>query len=501
MTPHLRDAMNEQRRPVLTAHPLQRIGALALAQLAGVRTLDDMTPERFEDAVGKMAGDAAQAGWVASTKDVGGFWLKASGSFFPNSKMNHPSRARKSKAQITDEVLAWRRIPEGEAWPDVPCALCGRQACGFYGKMDVMLAASVAYRNTTPPGHHGLAMCFSCLCCFYALPYGSVLTGGPSVAVHSWDDAFLRHVTQDQVDATRRRLTVEVAPLGPSGRELVALQALRGYDHELRAGVELMVFSNNNQDQSLAASRLDEPLAEWLRSTMTRSALRSGFHALLRAHRSGDRSGSRRLARNAFHNPRAILTTAVDHVRANRMFPLPPACTPLITLCRSYATKVIGLNQSDVSEVENVAAKVARILSQTPEPGPLQTFRVRHRKVADLRNWFKVRSAEWTLGRHASSDNGNAHPTGPLITTRQWRLLFDPAEEEAWAYRELLLIAVLEHLDKLQWRPTTDAAASADDGDRGEQADDQGMADEELGDWIADTDRHHTDKDENEGDR
>lgn len=468
----------EQRRLVLTSHPLQRVGAFALAHIAGVRDVEDITVDGFDRAVERMTSDAVAAAQKASTKDDGAFWLKASGSFFPNSKMNHPSRAKKPRTQIVAEVLAWRRIPEAASWPMTPCTLCGRRACGFYGKTDVMLGASVSYRNTTPRGHDGLALCFACLSCFYALPYGSVLTGGPSIAVHSWDDAFLRTVTGRQTQTTSQRLTLDAEPLGTAGRELVALQALRQYPRRLRAGIELMVFSNNNQDQSLLVRKLDEPLAEWLRTTMTNAALRRGFGALLRAHRSRTNTGSRRLAWNAFNAPRAILSTAVGFLRAQagHGIPLPDSSAALVPLCFSYVIKVMGLNQADVTEVRALAGRVAAIVASTPEPGPLSTFRARHRKTGDLRAWFRTRSMEWTLGRYAPADDGDAPVGSPLVTTRQWRLLFDPAEEEAWAYRELLLIAVLEQLHEIGWRPERDETATEDDEPDTEPQD----SDEEL---------------------
>lgn len=461
------DVQAEQRRVVLTSHPLQRVGAFALAHLAGARLPDEISSEGFDHAVERMTEDAVSAGLKASTKDSGAFWLKASGSFFPNSKMNHPTRTKKPPAQITAEVRAWRRMPDAESWPEASCALCGRRACGFYGKVDVMLGASVSYRNTTPRGHEGLALCFACLCCFYALPYGSVLTGGPSIAVHSWDDAFLVRTTRSQARRTSLRLAVDPVPLGPSGQELVALQALRQYDRPLRAGIELMVFNNNNQDQSLRRHPLDEPLAEWLRTTMTNATLWRGFVALLRAHRTKDRSGSRRLAWNAVHAPSAILSTSVSYLRARsgRAAPLSETSAALIPLCFSYVIKVMGLKQADVAEVRSLAGKIATVIARTPEQGPLSTFRARHRRTADLRAWFRTRSMEWTLGRYADPSNGGAPPTEPFVTTRQWRLLFDPAEEEAWAYRELLLIAVLEGLHDLGWRPAPGETAVEDDPD------------------------------------
>lgn len=227
----------EQVRIVLTAHPLQRVGAFALAadhpsigSVADVPAPEDLGPDAFGHAVTTMARHAADAAEAGRTgRDS--FWLKASGAFFPNSKMNHrPTLGKRTRAENDQRVHEWRTMPEPARWPGVPCALCGRSAVGFYGKVDVPLADAAGYCNTTARGHLGLALCWPCVCCFHALPYGTRLTGGPSAAVHSWDDAFLRSATVRQVGRTRRQIAAEAGP-EPSGRhdhERTALLSIRG---------------------------------------------------------------------------------------------------------------------------------------------------------------------------------------------------------------------------------------------------------------------------------
>src|SRR5690606_29921542 len=167
-------------------------------------------------------------------------------------------------------------------------------AVGFYGKSDVPLAESDVYRNTTPRGHEGTALCWPCLNCFYALPYGCRLTGGPSIAVHSWDDRFLARTTDRQVDENRRIFELGRDTLGPvPAREVVALNALRHYESRVTAGVDLMVFSNENRGPSLEIYTVAQPLAEWLR----RRAVGEAYGALLRAHRPDKASGRIGLAR------------------------------------------------------------------------------------------------------------------------------------------------------------------------------------------------------------
>lgn len=136
----------------LTPHPLQRVGAYALAVLAGVPDPHRLSDDGFNDASKRMADDAVRAALGGDTKVPAGFWLKCSLSFFPNSPMNHPSNGKKSDGAIKDAVERWRAKPEEQSWPGVPCVLCGRDAVRFFGKLDVPLAESDAYRNNTPRG-------------------------------------------------------------------------------------------------------------------------------------------------------------------------------------------------------------------------------------------------------------------------------------------------------------------------------------------------------------
>lgn len=43
--------MDAQRTVVLTPHPLQRVGAFALAELGGVEHPDQLRPEEFDQAI------------------------------------------------------------------------------------------------------------------------------------------------------------------------------------------------------------------------------------------------------------------------------------------------------------------------------------------------------------------------------------------------------------------------------------------------------------------
>lgn len=439
---------------VLTAHPLQRIGAFALAAVVAEEPLATVHPtalaeDGFTRAVEVMARDACRAA-EEGRRGQDSFWLKASGAFFPNSKMNHrPTLGKRTRAENDGRIREWRTMPAPSGWPGVPCALCGRDAVGFYGKVDVPLVDAAGYCNSTPRGHGGLALCWPCVCCFHALPYGTRLTGGPSTAVHSWDDAFLRTATVERVGTTRREITAERKP-EPSGRyqhERTALLAIRRYELPLRAGVELMVFSNDNRGASLGLYGMEEPLAEWLRSTLREPALRDGWRSLIAAYTVPPVAGNRRLARDAFHRPWRIFLTAADRITHGRgLRAVVRFNRPLAALSYSFLREVMDVNQTDVDEVERLARQVAAEIAGDDSAGALMKFRVACRNVVALQKWLERQAVGRALRRSKTAQDG------PLLTTVQFRLLFDP-DGQGWLYRRLLLIAVLAALHEVGWEP------------------------------------------------
>jgi hypothetical protein len=569
-------AVEEQSAVRLTPHPLQRVGAHALAAIAAGKgsrpiPLDQLTPDLFDEAVARMTKDAIRA--AKAGKDD--FWRKSTYALFPNSKINHPSAGKRSVLENEKLIRAWRTMPEPASWPGVPCSLCGADAVGFYGKVDVPLVESELYRNTTPAGHEGLALCWPCVCCFHALPYGCRLTGGPSAAVHSWDDEFLPRATGWRFQRTIKEIELgrpNKAP-GRYENELVALVGLRRYELPMRAGVELLVFNNDNRGASIAAYSLEQPLAEWLRSTVRRPELRSGWRELLRAYAFPPVTGVRRLASDAFHRPSRIFTTMVDRLTgtprqrqpetgvstagraaaggddvgvpvANRADGGPGGSAPevgrsnvaidtgmpggavagrggepdpaeqsrpltrfhpdLKALCFSYATEVMHVLQKDVDALVALARNIAKEIADENSAGALRGFRAELHRPRRLQNWLERRAvqrllksldpeagtdartdagggtdgstgrdAERDAERDASADGdgdgsaGSGSP-GPLYTQAQFRLLFDP-DERGWLNRSLLLVAVIEELHRLGWRPEdgaelAEAVAAESDG-------------------------------------
>ncbi len=477
----------------LTAHPLQRVGAYALACLAeagrseaervdgggGYGGLPDpgaLDAAGFAAAVAAMTADAVRAATGRDTKAPAGFFLKSSLSLFPNSPMFHPSNAKRSDAEIAERVRSWRSAPPpGEPGVGtVHCVLCGEPAVGFFGKMDVPLAESDAYRNTTPRGHEGMALCWACVCCFHALPYGSRMTGGPCLALHSWDEAFLAATVAAQVEVARRVVEVGADAQGSlASREVLALLALRRHGHRLTAGVELLVFSNNNRGPTLEVYALDQALAEWLRRTARLTSLRRGFRALLRAHRSVRNPGYVELARNVFRAPARVPAACAAYLAATLGRPhrdrpdrdrggddvlgddVPGELAALAALCFDFADKVMLMDVSDLEEIRATGRRIATLFDETTTAGKLREFYTRFKASKSLRSWLQRESVDWVLDPRDGRD-------GPLVSTRGFGLLFDPDfDNQGWFHQQMLLVAVVEALAAQGWRPR----AADDDAD------------------------------------
>ncbi|MGH3910795.1 MAG: hypothetical protein ACRDRM_08170, partial [Pseudonocardiaceae bacterium] len=111
------DVMDAQRTLVLTAHPLQRVGAFALAELVDIEHPDQLGPEKFDEATGVMTRHLLGTADVDGAKDPGGFWLGVSYLFWPNSPMNPTNRKKQSPQERRDRITQWRELPDQDQWP------------------------------------------------------------------------------------------------------------------------------------------------------------------------------------------------------------------------------------------------------------------------------------------------------------------------------------------------------------------------------------------------
>lgn len=437
---------------LLTPSPLQRIGAFALAALAKVAGPEQITPKDLVAVADRMTGDLLRTSDLAKASEPGGFWLSASYLLWPNSKINPTSRGKQSPEERRLQIRAWRS-PEAASRPlGVPCAYCGRPACDWYGKVDIPLGASVAYRNTTAPGQQGTPLCYPCVTCLWAFPYGARLSGGRAAAIHSWDDAFLARATGMAVANTRRDAMAAPAPKGtkpgPYARELAVMEAARGYGRRLTAPVELLVLSNSNKEQLLATQEMSEPIAVWLRSTVTNSDRARGYSALLGTQATKQVPGEAYLAKRLFARPGHVLVVAVAALLARAgaaQGAIPSEATALGPILNSYCEEVLAMDEKDVERIRELAARVAALLGQDSRPGPFRDFIRANSRGGNLHGWFRSKAVEWLLFPRPKGTEA------VLLPVRDYRLLFE--EERSWAWRRLLTFAVVEALAEAGWQP------------------------------------------------
>lgn len=435
---------------VLSASPLQRIGAFALAALAEVAHPGQLTGETLATATERMTSHLLATAKVAKAADPGGFWLGASYFLWPNSGLNPTARGKQSAAERRQLIGEWRALRDASGGPGVPCAYCGRAACDWFGKVDIPLGASVAHRNTTAPGHAGTPLCFPCVASLWAFPYGTSLSGGRAAAIHSWDDGFLGATTRTAVARTLASAAAghaKAARPGPYARELWAWSAVRAYSQRMTAGVELIVLSNSNQEQLLATQELSQPLAEWLRSTNQHRDRHVGYQGFVATQATKNVPGEAFLARRAFTRPAQVLHTAIDHLLAqvSASALIPAGSAALAPLVYSYCCEVLTMDDKDVERIRELAQRLARLLGQDNRPGPFRDFIRANAKGGNLHGWFRSKGVDWLL---------LPRPEGTpaaLLPVRDYRLLFE--DERSWSWRRLLVFAVLEELGEVGWQP------------------------------------------------
>ncbi|MER6503948.1 hypothetical protein ABT218_32565 [Streptomyces sp. NPDC001455] len=443
------DAFEQQDRVLLTASPLQRVGAFALAALVRVPHPEQLTAEQFAAAVAVMTRHLLVTADVAKAADPGGFWLGASYLLWPNSKMNPTARGKQSPDERRELIMQWRAMPDPASWPGVPCVYCDRPACKWFGKVDIPLGASSEHRNTTAPGHEGTALCYPCVASLWAFPYGAALSGGRAAVIHSWDDSFLAPVTQVAVQRTLAAAQVPPVKSKPVSyaRELAVLGAVRAYGQRVCSGVELFVLSNSNKEQFLQCQEMGQPVAEWLRSTVSRTDRRAGYRILAAAQGTRTVPGEAFLAKRAFGDPAAILHRVIayllDQVSARGAVPV--EVTVLVPLVYSYCIEVLNMDEKDIARIRDLARRLAALLGQDSRPGPFGGFMRASAKGGDLYGWFRSRSVDWLL---------KSRPAGMprvLLPVQDYRLLFD--DDSAWSHRRLLVFAVMEALVEAGWEP------------------------------------------------
>ncbi|QEV16557.1 hypothetical protein [Streptomyces alboniger] len=420
----------------LTAHPLQRSGAYAIATLARAAHPETVTGDQFHQVVQRMIDDLIAASTVV--KGSAGWYLKGvSYTLWPNCALHYKSKC------TAEGITAWRTAPPVEEWPGAPCSLCGRPACAWYGNVDIPLGASVEHRNTTAPDHQGNPLCFPCVSSFHSLPYAFTAGGGLLQGVHSWDERFMARATRSAVPVNCRSMAVRGDLKRGGGAfavELTALRTLRWWDRRITAGVQCIQFSNSTRDMKFQVEDMNQALAEWLRTTASDSQRRTGFRYLAESQATAKVPGLRMLAWRAFNRPEQIPYRATAWLRdqITDTGGIPASVPHLTPLIRSYLTEVLHVLEKEVGHVTTIARRIADVVA-TDDDKRLKKFVVATRRPNDLKSWLRSEIADWVKKRPADAANS------PFISVPQWRTLFDSGNS-SWSARELLFVAVFEEL-------------------------------------------------------
>jgi CRISPR-associated protein Cst1 len=254
---------------LLTAHPLQRCGARAIAVLAGRSAPAGVTVADQDAVVDRLTGDITRASVAA--KDSGAYdWWKVLFALYPNSPPVHPTRSR-DLALIRPKVAD--QFVDGSLDAAVrPCVFCGRVARVVWGKDRLPMFDSAKAVNTLPPRSLGWPVCRGCRIAMWALPYGAWLTAGSATVLSCASDEVEGDFVARNVTRARQILQLGFTSLPADAcAELVTLHALREHAGRVPVGSTLWAFKNDNQDP-------------WLRVTAARRGGAGRGPAARRSH-------------------------------------------------------------------------------------------------------------------------------------------------------------------------------------------------------------------------
>lgn len=380
-----------QQLPVLMPHPLQRLGAFALATLADSPRPADLTPSGFRQACRRMVTDLTRTSALAKPGDEGGWWLRVAYWMWPNSPGTTNSRGRSTPAQRAEKITAWRTPPAEPSWPGLPCWLCRRPAVTVTGKVDIPLAAAVTEANASRNATHQLSVCWGCLCSFWAAPYGAFLQGRKAASLHTDDEQLMAALTAIQVRRTGRAAqTGTSTPVtGAYLSAQLTVHALRGVrPAHARAGVSLLEWSNDNQNPSYRAHHLSAARATWLRSTVIDTARRKAWPALCRAFHTSTVPGYASLAHALVTAPDSIPSRIAGALRRRAADGSVPAATaPLALMLHTYLTEVLHMSTDTTASLRVVAEHIADTITTANAKSPLAGFLNATNEIRRFKQW------------------------------------------------------------------------------------------------------------------
>ena len=257
----------------LTAHPLQRVGAFALAALAGVRGPGQIDEARAAGS-GRPHHDHLRATTdLEDSKGPGGFWLGTSYLFWPNSALNPTSRGKLSVKERNERLRDWRTLP---ARTRESAFLARLSAAGLPRSSTAEWSEVYRWRPVQHTAIPRPAVMRALRCAggawrvFMRCRTGvRESTGGRAAVLHSWDGHFLPPRSRSRPLGCGGTLmwllarSVSSARMRARSRRCGRSAAMTGSS---QPGVELFVFSNTTRSRPLDQHhQMAQPLAEWLR--------------------------------------------------------------------------------------------------------------------------------------------------------------------------------------------------------------------------------------------
>ncbi|WP_240529480.1 hypothetical protein [Streptomyces antioxidans] len=425
-----------------TSHPLQRVGAWAVAVLAERRTPEEVTETDLGTVASRLVDDVSSAAMAPKGTPTYDWW-KVLFALYPNSKATHSKRPR-DRAVLKVAVAEMFTADDMHA-STLPCTFCGAPASAVWAKSTLPMFDTNKALNTLPSRVAGWPVCRGCRIAAWALPYGAWVTAGSATVLSCEEEVAERSFVARNVRRAQRIMHLGFSGLHSGARaELVAVRAMRSLRAGLPAASALWSFKNDNQEPWLRVSRTRRAVPAFLATVEGNAELRRGWRllevALTRHDKSGElvASGPAEAARLLFEaedgRSRSLLSQ-LHYVLAG-----PERCwstrnrAALTRLAFTYAEEVLGMSP-DLKPVATVVADWIEHGSGSPR-GRLAEYRTV--ALSDYKLGVLLVQAHFRL-----TLDGRPVAAGP----RDWEPLIQQ-RPRAWEQRMLLAATVLQILQE-----------------------------------------------------
>jgi CRISPR-associated protein Cst1 len=340
----------------LTAHPLQRCGAWAVAVLAGRADPGAVTSEDLDTVAGRLVEDIT----AVSTQPTNPDWWKVLFALYPNSKPTHAQRTR--DPDVLRPLVAALFTPDAPGADAPPCTFCSRPTTMLWAKSHMPLFDTTHAVNTLPPRTAGWPVCRGCRVALWTLPYGAWVTAGSATVLMCGNPAVERRfVARNVTRATRIQQVGFAGVPADACAEAITLAALRAHAADAPADAVLWSFKNDNQEPWLRVSATRQAIGRLLVRIESDPATRQGWRRLRRALARPDKdpSGYTAIARMLFVD---------EHGSADRLLYVllrestdPPA-DPVATdgwrrLARAYQEEMYGMDVERLAPARELVTK------------------------------------------------------------------------------------------------------------------------------------------------